>query len=476
MNNEQNKLKLENKQFNKQTNKQQTTNSLIFKPFLMKKIFVFAAIAASVLAVGCAKNEVIQNVTKLGDAVQFGVYAGKTATKTAPVSAAYYGNITTTELKLATAGFGVFGYYTGNANYANSTAANFMYNEKVTWNSTAWEYSPVKYWPNEHGATAVSSDEDKLTFLCYAPYVANLAINGNSNSTVSDGAGTPAAATQGITAMTGNTMAEDAKITFSVPSSKDEQIDLLYGVLKTQSVNVDGTNEGTVGNPIENLTKQKTGGKVDILFKHALAKAQIDICDVIDQVAPTSSVNPTTTKVVVKNLNILGVDSEGNRFGTAGILNLYTGAWSSVTGTASFAITPLPACISVASAPTTWASLSSIEGVLEGGLTAAGYAAAPGKFEIMFVPGGKIRGVEIIYYVVTQDAKLDGGVSVVENHITKEFDTDGGTPGNQPIVTAKGKQYNINIQLGLTSVKLQADVEDWDDDDYPIDLPQNVTA
>ena len=94
----------------------------------------------------------------------------------------------------------------------------------------------------------------------------------------------------------------------------------------------------------------------------------------------------------------------------------------------------------------------------------------------MFVPGGKIRGVEIIYYVVTQDAKLDGGVSVVENHITKEFDTDGGTPGNQPIVTAKGKQYNINIQLGLTSVKLQADVEDWDDDDYPIDLPQNVTA
>lgn len=469
MNNEQNKIKTENKQFNKQTNKQQTTNSFILKPFLMKKIFVFAAIAASVLAVGCAKNEVIQNVTRLSDAVSFGVYAGKTATKA--VSDTDFGSITLAELK-GTAGFGVFGYYTGNDAYAPAThTANFMYNEHVTWDTDHWEYAPVKYWPNEHGASAVSTDSDKLTFLAYAPYVAELAIGG-ATTTVDDGSS--AAATEGITAMTGNTATASASLTFSVPASKDEQIDLLYGVLKTQSVNVDGTNEGTVGNPIENLTKQKTGGKVDILFKHALAKAQIDICDVIDQVAPTSSVNPTTTKVVVKNLNILGVDSEGNRFGTAGILNLYTGAWSSVTGTASFAITPLPAAISVASAPTSWAGLSSVEGVVEGGL--AGLSTPEDKFEIMFVPGGKIRGVEIIYYVVTQDAKLDGGVSVVENHITKEFDTDGGTPGNQPIVTAKGKQYNINIQLGLTSVKLQADVEDWDDDDYPIDLPQNVTA
>lgn len=444
----------------------------------MKKFMIIAAAAATLLAAGCSKNEIVQNVTDQATPVSFGVYAGKAVTKTAPVSAAYYGNITTTELQLATAGFGVFGYYTGDDDYAPAShSANFMYNEKVTWDTDHWTYSPVKYWPNEHGASAVSSDEDKLTFLCYAPYVANLAINGATNSTVSDGAGTPAAATQGITAMTGNTATASASLTFTVPASKDEQIDLLYGVLKTQSVNVDGTSEGTVGNPIENLTKQKTGGKVDILFKHALAKAQIDICDVIDAIpagAPTD-VNPTTTKVVVKNLNILGVDSDGNRFGTAGVLNLYTGAWSSVTGTASFAITPLPACISVASAPTSWASLASIEGVLEDGLTAAEYAAAPGKFNIMFVPGGKILGVEIIYYVVTEDAKLAGGVSVVENHITKEFDTDGGTPGNQPITTEKGKQYNIKIQLGLTSVKLQADVQDWTTEDLTIDLPANVS-
>ena len=435
----------------------------------MKKFLFIAASAALVLA-ACAKIENHQ-VTK-ETPVSFGVYAGKIPS-TKAVSAAQFGNITTTELKLATAGFGVFGYYTGNDSYAPAThTANFMYNEKVTWDTDHWTYAPVKYWPNEHGANAVSSDSDKLTFLAYAPYVANLAI-GAASSTVSDGAGTPAAATEGITAMTGNTATASASLTFSVPASKDQQIDLLYGVLKTQSVNVDGTSQGVVDGAIENLTKQKTGGKVDIKFKHALAKAQIDICDIIDQVAPPSSVAPTTTKVVVKNLNLLGVDSDGNRFGTAGILNLYTGAWSSVTGTASFAITPLPAAISVASAPTSWASLSAVEGVVEGGLTAL--TTPLDKIDIMFVPGGKIRGVEIIYYVVTEDTKLSGGVSVVENHITKEFDTDDVADGNQPITTVAGKQYNLNIQLGLTSVKLQADVDDWDDDDYSIDLPKNVS-
>ena len=94
----------------------------------------------------------------------------------------------------------------------------------------------------------------------------------------------------------------------------------------------------------------------------------------------------------------------------------------------------------------------------------------------MFIPGGDIVGVEIIYYVCTEDAKLgfNGGASIIENHITKYFDMDGTEDGNQPIETEAGKQYNINIQLGLTSVKLQADVDPWGHDDYPIDLPKNV--
>lgn len=454
----------------------------------MKKLFYFAAVAAAVLT-SCAKTHDTHQYTGAGDAVSFSVYAGKTPTKA--VSEAYFGNITTTELKLTTAGFGVFGYYTDNDSYAEDTfAADFMYNEKVTWNSTSskWEYSPIKYWPNEHGTSATSTDADKLTFLCYAPYVAQLAIgSGELTTTVDDGTGT--AATEGITRMTGNTIGTSAKLRFTVPASSEEQIDLLYGVLKSKSVNVDGVEEGNVDtttdpethDPIENLTKQKTGGKVDILFKHALAKATIDIRDIVDQENASSALTPGSddtdgydgTVVVVKDLNILGGTST-KVFGTSGVLNLYTGVWSSITGTSSFAVAPLPTEIAVNSKPT---AQPTIEGVLEGGLEDAGYTTAPGKIDIMFIPGGDIVGVEIIYYVCTEDDKLgfNGGASIIENHITKYFDMDGTEDGNQPIATEAGKQYNINIQLGLTSVKLQADVDPWDDDDYPIDLPKNVS-
>ena len=466
MNNEQNKTKFENKQFNKQTNKQQTINSFILKPFLMKKIFVFAAIAASVLAVGCAKNEVVQNVTKDGKTpVSFGVYNGRMGTKA--VSATDFGPINSTaNLEATTNGFGVFAYYTGDDPYASTTAANFMYNEQVQYTDTdgdsvkdTWTYSPVKYWPNEHGSTAVSPivDEgdpsehytaDKLTFLVYAPYVASVG-------------------TEGITSMTANNVAEDAKLGFTVPASTAQQIDLMYGVLGSVSTNVEGGTDGAVNGPIADLTKQECDGEVDILFKHALAKAQIDIRTIVDQVAATSSVDPSSdgTLVVVKDLNIIGGTS-ANVIGTQGILNLYTGAWSSVTGTSSFAVDPLPDEIKVNAQPT---SQPTIKGVLEGGLTDANYTPTPpGKIDLMFIPGGQIVGVEIVYYVCTADAKLgvNSGASIIENHITKNFGT--------PITVTAGKQYNITINLGLTSIKLDASVDPWDEEAKPIDLPANV--
>lgn len=433
----------------------------------MKKLFLLAATAALILT-SCAKIESVQKETVNNTPVSFGVYAGRSA-DTKAVSATDFGDITTSALQGSTNGFGVFAYYTDNASYTPAThKANFMYNEQVTYSTDHWAYAPIKYWPNEHGSSASSDTRvDKLTFLAYAPYAEIHTIGTTSTSSVKDGSA--AVATEGIIAMTGNNTAESATLTFKVPSSSAEQIDLLYGVLNTQSVNVDGTNEGAVDGPIVNLTKQKTNGKVDIKFKHALAKATIDICDVIDAVSPTTSVAPTTTKVVVTSLNILGVAGEGNGFGTQGTLNLYTGNWVISNETTSFAVSPLPATIYVDAAPTSWAGISSKEGVLEGGLTSASYTSAPGKINIMFIPGGKIKGIDITYYVVTEDTKLNGGVSVVENHITKDFAS--------PITTAKSKIYNINIQLGLTSVQLNATVAGWDTpSDNNIDLPANVSG
>lgn len=60
---------------------------------------------------------------------------------------------------------GVFAYY-NKENGTQSTAPNFMNNQKVTCNvqdnTTSWTYSPVKYWPN--------NPQDNISFYAYYPY------------------------------------------------------------------------------------------------------------------------------------------------------------------------------------------------------------------------------------------------------------------------------------------------------------------
>ncbi len=422
----------------------------------MKKIFTFAAVAAVVLS-SCAKVDNYK--VSAPEAISFGVYAGNAATKA--VSGTDYSTITNVILGDANkSGFGVFGYYTDAAPYASNTKANFMYNQQVKGNgdgtdpATAWTYSPVKYWPNEHGASAVSTDTDKLTFLAYAPFVANLQIGTDKGISIADKTGS-AAATEGIIAMTANNVAGDAVLTFKVPASAEEQIDLMYGVLGAGYTGLDGT-IFSAGDKMENLTKQETDGKISILFKHALAKIAIDIKEVVDAEDPTTTVSPVSdgTKVVVKSVTL-----KGSNIGTQGKLNLYTGAWSDFTNATEFSVAPLPAAISVDAAPTAYPSIA---GVDEDGLDKT--------VDLMLIPGtdSKITGVEIVYYVCTQDTQLDGEVSVVENKISKDFAT--------ALTIVKGKQYGLNLLLGLTSIDLPAEVENWDviTPATDVDLPKNV--
>lgn len=52
--------------------------------------------------------------------------------------------------------FGIFAFY------GSSTEPNFMNNQKVEYDGTAWTYSPIKYWPTSNNAP--------LTFYAYYPY------------------------------------------------------------------------------------------------------------------------------------------------------------------------------------------------------------------------------------------------------------------------------------------------------------------
>ena len=82
---------------------------------------------------------------------------------------------TSENLKSDEGGFGVFACYTGLRKYIESSvSSDFMYNEKVTWNNgdEAWEYAPLKYWPNGEGDVDGTTGQlpHYVSFFAYAPY------------------------------------------------------------------------------------------------------------------------------------------------------------------------------------------------------------------------------------------------------------------------------------------------------------------
>ena len=73
--------------------------------------------------------------------------------------------------------------------------------------------------------------------------------------------------------------------------------------------------------------------------------------------------------------------------------------------------------------------------------------------------------VQIEYYITTEDSKINGGRTQTKNVVTKEVVLPS---------LANGKSYNLNLVLGLTSVKIEAEVDDWKVANSQVDLPQNT--
>jgi hypothetical protein len=73
--------------------------------------------------------------------------------------------------------------------------------------------------------------------------------------------------------------------------------------------------------------------------------------------------------------------------------------------------------------------------------------------------------VQIEYYITTEDSKLANLRAQTKNVIKKDVVF--------PSI-ANGKSYNLNLLLGLTSVKVEADVADWKEEYVQVDLPQNT--
>lgn len=318
----------------------------------MKKVLFFAA--AAIMMVGCSKDQVVSEMPQ-DNAINFGMYFGRDAQSRAAI-------MDLDDLKAQS--FGVFAYYTDNSDYLEGTSTpNFMFDQNVKWDGSAWAYSPLKYWPNEAA--------DKLSFFAYAPH------RNESNGNITLGSFT-------------NATASAPSITYTLDDDQSTHVDLLWAT------------------PVENKTKQTTTEKVHFVFKHALSRIGFKSVAVIDESSNDNNgdiddgahSNPLDgkTKITLKSIKLTG------NFYKGGKLNLATGAWSDHVAAASTEYNWATADFLNADVTTTKAVVLNDDKYL----TVLPYA------------GSQQIKIEVVYTVKTTDGSLAGGYSEVTNTITSD--------------------------------------------------------
>lgn len=206
--------------------------------------------------------------------------------------------------------------------------------------------------------------------------------------------------------------------------------------------------------------------------------------------ALTGGTKDNSTKVTVNTITIVAkaksaVSGDDKYYQTAqtGNFNLANGHWaitssegaSATAATTTYVINRTGTGDNVAGTlnsdiaePASWNGTwaSNPAGVLASGVTNVySTEAAP----LVYIPGTYPElTVTVDYFVRTEDTKLDGGYSQVEQVITRTITFASPVQLN--------KRYNLTIHLGLTSVKFTASVSGWDDasNTDTIYLPINV--
>lgn len=234
----------------------------------MKKSILISALALAAVATTSCSNEETKAIEPQSNAIEFGTYLGRDAISR--------GSVFTTDA-MKTAGFGVFAAYTGQNDFA-SQPMNFMSNQQVTYDTDAWTYSPLKYWPNNPG--------DKVSFFAYAPH----------NVT---------GATPGTTAAT---------VDFIVQDAVADQKDLVVADALTDNL------------------KPSISDKVTFDFKHVLARIGLNVEAMFDKVNSdatgnddNSTANGTKageTTIRVTNVQLIGA------FDKDGVIDLTNSTWN----------------------------------------------------------------------------------------------------------------------------------------------------
>ena len=381
----------------------------------MKTIFRTGLIALAVLGLSSCAKEITVDQVNPDTPIEFGTYLGRAAQTKAGVAKLEDGTY-----GLQKTGFGVYAYYTGQNSMGASATPNYMSNQLVEWKSSKWEYSPVKYWPN--------NTNDKVSFYAYAPYEDGADPN-TTNISVPD-----------------NTATGEPAIGFTVNETVVDQTDLLYATaLKDQT------------KPL------KYTEKTTFTFNHALSRVAFSVqlmADAVngdttgstdDDTTVSGTINDTETTIAVTQVDLIG------KFYNSGTLQLNGGTWTVLNAAESTDYT-------LASA--------NFNNDVASKVTITDTALNKDDSYIMIIPKefkeSDMIKIRVTYTVTTTDTNLNEGKSEITNVIES-------TPFTFNF--EQGKAYNFSLHLGLDSVQFEASVAPWADGtqaDTAVNVPINA--
>ena len=464
----------------------------------MRKIYFLAGMAAMMLA-SCSSDKLGPDPTPSqptleAGAVGFDAYTQRGTTRAGAAGTLVTSGATAGQINLQDEGFGVFAYYTDANDYDPQATPNFMYNEQIKWDDTNlyWYYDNVKYWPNEYGNSAMSDEQDKVSFFAYAPYVqvtpATGKISGGGDSNT------------GITGLSRNSATGDPLVKYVASFDASKSVDLCWGTVPagTTWATMEGVVSPEAGKPWVNVERAAdatalsatTGQKVKFQFQHALAKFYVTIDAFVDGLDNTNTLG-TNTHIWVRSVSFAGMATKGS-------LNLNNAQankadWLDYNGTADLESGETVTIYDgrkdgkEGAAGSTAANEKTLglnpvvisdDGNTKAGVTNTTVSLFASNQPFYVIPTGEPLEIEIVYDVETADPNLatylsDGSTtgSSIENKIKQTI-----TWSNSESKFESGKGYELHLHLGMNSVKFDAEVKDWDDtgNNADVHLPSNL--
>ena len=367
---------------------------------IMKKVLVFGLIAGAGFLMGsCSKDAANSEFSQ--NAIEFGTYLGRDAQTKGAI---------TSSTSIQNSGFGVTAFYTGQkawAEYGVATAPNFMYNQKVEYATSAWSYSPVKYWPTMKG--------DKISFFAYAPYKA-----------------------AGIALANNNAPEANTSLTFTVQDDAANMVDFVAAQV------IDATQKDAA-----------EGGHdaVNFTLKHELSRLAFKV--------KTSDNMAEESHVVLKEVDLAAGDffykSATYKFADATTANDVKGTWSNPTKmSADYNVVGVLDGFQAQTigGKTYTAAVRDLKSA-----TAEALFKTDGYLFLIPVEGGLAENkaaVTFKYDIVTKDANLKDGYSCTE--ATKTVYLPAG-------LLQQGKAYNVTFTFNVDQIEVAASVADWATDE-----------